>query len=479
MPNHYPPPLSNSFPHQFLAPYQHVPNFSITPPTTQFPKPGLPHLPRPADQAQITANLGRLPKLPFPKFNGENPRRWRRRCEKYFHMYLVDEPLWLSVAEMYLEGPADRRYQSVQSQLENASWDTFYRLLHDQFDRNQHEILLRGLFNIRQHSSVQTYVNEFCELKDHLNSYSQISDPLYFTQRFIDGLKPEIRAIVIMQSPKDLDTACSLALLQEEMAVPITPKHARGGDWSSSYKPVATARMPLPLPPRSERPAATATTSATVVAGAVPMAGDAKLTALKTYRRALGLCFKCGTKWSRDHRCPPEVLHAVDPLWESFSSDDSLADTPPTSPQAEHIMLALSKSALSGVPAARTVRLVGFLQQIPVQILVDSGSSSSFVNENLVPQLSGIASDPLASSVEVAGGGRLVSTSLLHQVPWTVDGCTFYSEFRTLPLANFDVVIGMDWLEDHSPMRLCSLIDASNNFWFPMVVSSSYCRALA
>jgi len=221
--------------------------------------------------------------------------------------------------------------------------------------------------------------------------------------------------------------------------------------------PVAAARMPLPLPPpppRSERPAATATTSATAVAGAVPTAGDAKLTALKTYRRALGLCFKCGTKWSRDHRCPPEVLHAVDPLWESFSSDDSLDDTPPTLPPAEHIMLALSKSALSGVPAARTVRLVGFLQQIPVQILVDSGSSSSFVNENLVPQLSGIASDPLANSVEVAGGGRLVSTSLLHQVPWTVDGCTFYSEFRTLPLANFDVVIGMDWLEDHSPMLI-------------------------
>ena len=226
MPNHYPPPLSNSFPHQFSAPYQPVPNFRITLPTTQFPNPGLPHLPRPADQAQITANLGRLPKLPFPKFNGENPRRWRRRCEKYFHMYLVDEPLWLSVAEMYLEGPADCWYQSVQSQLENASWDTFCRLLHDRFDCNQHEILLRRLFNIRQHSSVQTNVNEFCELQDHLNSYSQISDPLYFTQRFIDGLKPEIRAIVIMQSPKDLDTACSLALLQEEMAVPIAPKHA-------------------------------------------------------------------------------------------------------------------------------------------------------------------------------------------------------------------------------------------------------------
>ena len=91
---------------------------------------------------QIAANLGRLPKLPFPKFNGENPRRWRRRCEKYFKMYQVDEPMWISVAEMYLEGPADRWYQSITPQLENATWDTFYGLLHDRFDRDQHELLL-------------------------------------------------------------------------------------------------------------------------------------------------------------------------------------------------------------------------------------------------------------------------------------------------------------------------------------------------
>jgi len=41
---------------------------------------------------------------------------------------------------------------------------------------------------------------------------------------------------------------------------------------------------------------------------------------------------------------------------------------------------------------------------------------------------------------------------MLRRVPWTVEGCTFYTDFRTLPLASVDVVIGMDWLESHSPM---------------------------
>lgn len=185
-----------------------------------------------------------------------------------------------------------------------------------------------------------------------------------------------------------------------------------------------------------------------------PQSAEAKLSALKTYRRALGLCYKCGAKWSKGHHCSPEVLQAVDALWDSFSSDDYLADSEPDSTPTEQLMLALSKSALSGIPAARTIRLVGSLANIPVQILVDSGSSSSFVNQSLVPRLTHIHYDQVSSNVQVAGGSLLVSQGVLRSVPWTVDGCMFTSDFRILPLANFDVVIGMDWLEAYSPMQV-------------------------
>lgn len=148
------------------------------------------------------------------------------------------------------------------------------------------------------------------------------------------------------------------------------------------------------------------------------------------------------------------MLQAVDALWDSFSLDDSLADSEPDSSPVEQSMLALSKSASSGVPTARTIRLVGLLADVPVQILVDSGSSSSFVNQSLVPLLANIQSDSMPSSVQVAGGGMLVSQGVLRSVLWTVDGCLFHLDFRTLPLANFDVVIGMDWLEAYSPMQV-------------------------
>jgi hypothetical protein len=161
--------------------------------------------------------------------------------------------MWLSVAEMYLEGPVDLWYQSITPELTDASWETFCQLLDDRFDR-QHKLLLRQLFNIYQKTTVSAYVTKFSELVDQLKSYSPTNDSLYFTMRFIDGLKPEIKAVVLVQRPQIFDTACSLALLQEEVPV---PKPACVADWYAAYKLALPARVPLSLPlppPRAEKP---------------------------------------------------------------------------------------------------------------------------------------------------------------------------------------------------------------------------------
>jgi hypothetical protein len=177
----------------------------------------------------------------------------------------------------------------------------------------------------------------------------------------------------------------------------------------------------LPLPPCPKNPILAASAPAATTQSST----NQKLAAIKTYRRALGLCFKCGTKWSKDHRCPLEVLQAVDALWDSLSSEDPLADSSPDDSPAEHLKLVLSKSVMSGIPAARTIRLMGFIQQIPVQILVDSNSSSSFINVSLVSQLQDIQVYALPSSIQVTGGSMLVSQSILRNVRWAVDSCTF------------------------------------------------------
>jgi hypothetical protein len=41
--------------------------------------------------------------------------------------------------------------------------------------------------------------------------------PAFLTSKFIDGLKLEIKAAIVLHRPKDLDTSSSLAILQEEV----------------------------------------------------------------------------------------------------------------------------------------------------------------------------------------------------------------------------------------------------------------------
>jgi hypothetical protein len=62
-------------------------------------------------------------------------------------------------------------------------------------------------------SSIQEYVDQFVDLIEQLLPYTPNPYNLSYTTRFIDGLRDDIRAIILVQRPLDLDTACTLALL--------------------------------------------------------------------------------------------------------------------------------------------------------------------------------------------------------------------------------------------------------------------------
>jgi len=39
-------------------------------------------------------------------------------------------------------------------------------------------------------------------------------------------------------------------------------------------------------------------------------------------------------------------------------------------------------------------------------------------------------------------------------VPWTIEQVTFVTDFRVLQLTAYDLIVGMDWLEQFSPMQV-------------------------
>ena len=180
--------------------------------------------------------------------------------------------------------------------------------------------------------------------------------------------------------------------------------------------------MPLPPPPRTDKGPAPAT-GPTVAAPAVKQSSNAdpKLQAIKAYRRALGLCYKCGAKWSKDHTCHPEVLLAVEALWDSFDSSEADCSEILEKPVPEQLFVVISKAAALGASAACTIRFAGTVGGHPALILIDSGSSSSFLSESLAAQLSSAVLTPQSTQVQVASGGLLLTSGILHNVLWTLD----------------------------------------------------------
>jgi hypothetical protein len=364
---------------------------------------------------------------------------------------------------MYFDGPAAKWLQSVESRAKFLSWHDFCKMVHDRFGRDQHEILIRQPFHIKQSGSVVDYVEQFVQLVDQLSAYTSSIDPLYYTLRFIDGLREDIRSIVLVQRPQDLDTACVLAALQEEAGESYKRRDYKKLESDYHSKQVFKGPLPLPAPSlRDKQPTLSAVPdSRPHDALKTSYSVDAKASALHAYRRAMGLCYKCNEKWSKDHKCSPVVqLHAVQELWELFQLEDDEVDQSLAGDGSEQLFLAISKAALHGVEAPRTVKFLGSIQHQPVTILVDSGSSSSFISTTLAAKLSGVLPLQDNLSVQVAGGGTLSCNSMIPQAIWFIGDLAFQSDLRVLPLTAYDVIIGMEIPYGNQLVKLQGVVPA-------------------
>lgn len=86
-----------------------------------------------------------------------------------------------------------------------------------------------------------------------------MSNPLYYTMRFLDGLHFGIKSMVTVQHPKDLDTSFVLAQLQEEIVDTSRLREYKKLESSALGKHYSHGPLPLPPPPSK----ATGTTAKT------------------------------------------------------------------------------------------------------------------------------------------------------------------------------------------------------------------------
>jgi hypothetical protein len=149
-------------------------------------------------------------------------------------------------------------------------------------------------------------------------------------------------------------------------------------------------------------------------------------------------------------------LHVVEELLTMVQAEEEselpseLSDNILKGEQLMHI----SQAAAKGSQAATTMRLQGWIQQQEVIMLVDSGSSHTFVSSTLAARLQ-VPCRPIPPlRVKVANGGLMYCGTELPNCEWWTQGFHFHTNFKVLPLGSYDIILGYDWLTANSPMTI-------------------------
>jgi hypothetical protein len=133
--------------------------------------------------------------------------------------------------------------------------------------------------------------------------------------------------------------------------------------------------------------------------------------------------------------CEPEFVEDDPPEAVEGAAEDC---------QPHQLCLMLSSAALSVTPASQTLRLQGSIGGYSVNILLDSGSSRSFINSSVASKLDGVQRLPSPVNVKVADDTNLVYSSRFPSVAWSTNGLSFHLALKILPLGLFDLILGMD-----------------------------------
>ncbi|XP_073359923.1 uncharacterized protein [Aegilops tauschii subsp. strangulata] len=369
-------------------------------PTSAPPRPvQSPHnlpVPQPVVQSVREESSGKrqwMPKIDFPRFDGSDVRIWLDKCEAFFKLYNIPNSFKLTSASLYLTDNAAHWYQAFKQTSVYHTWPQFCAAIVQEFDVNVYRQKMKELMSLKQLESA------------------------------------ELRATVELQIPSCVQSAAMFAAVQEGLL---------------QQKSVRSNYAKTPFTKTDSRPA--------LAPGELWKAKQ-----LKEYRRANGLCYKCGEKFTPGHVCsqvlaPGAQLKAAEAVGQNEIISDALLDALVEQSTAD--CATISVTALSGAAHPNTIQLRALVGNQVVLILMDSGSTHTFVDQALLSRIS-VTVDQLSQpmKVKVANGEVVQCTEVVSQLTWWIQGHNFTNAMHVLPLGGHDIILGMDWLEQWGVMQ--------------------------
>ncbi|GMI79894.1 hypothetical protein HRI_001658700 [Hibiscus trionum] len=182
----------------------------------------------------------------------------------------------------------------------------------------------------------------------------------YFVSSFISGLKDELKHKVKVLQPRTVFEACRQTKLYE-LATEIETKKLKYVPRTNSYNTQYTNQKATPIPQKQ-----------------VTISPNNKQS-LVDYRRTHNLCFKCGEKFTPGHQCKTKQLNCMEEEDLARETEEGEEELEEPERRVEGGELEISINALIGNTSHSTFRIQGLIRGRPLNILVDSGSTHSFI----------------------------------------------------------------------------------------------------
>ncbi|KAK6153045.1 hypothetical protein DH2020_012684 [Rehmannia glutinosa] len=401
-----------------------------------------PFSPRPRVQMehQNMQIISPIPKLDFPRFDGSQARSWILKCAGYFRLIPnIPDTQKVTLASMHFEGKAAQWYQSFSMRHGELTWQQFVEIISARFEELKEAKIIAEFNKLKHTGAYSDYVDRFEELKACMLLLNKDYSEEYFVASFISGLSEELQSFINMFEPHTLQQTIDLGRKQiytlEAISKRMKPQARPSMNSFPNNRRTDAAIPSQPKPPTN-----------------LPVKPPIKLLTASEMaaRREKGLCYNCDEPFSFRHRCKQRITYMIMTEEEELSYIQE-ALNPPLN-QMDEIQMSLN--AISGEDGLTTMRLYGECEGHKLHILIDSGSTLSFIQEATAKRLGCKLEPAKPLLVKVANGQRMVSSYKATGFQWTMQGQLFSYSLRLLANKGCDLILGGDWLKSCTPIEL-------------------------
>lgn len=108
----------------------------------------------------------------------------------------------------------------------------------------------------------------------------------------------------------------------------------------------------------------------------------------------------------------------------------------------------ISLHAITGGLPYQTLILQAKSKKVPLNILVDSGSSHNFLDPKAAKQIGCKLVPTKNLMITIVDDSQASNNAICSDFEWLIQGETFSTSMRILPLGNYQMILGVEWLKE-------------------------------